>query len=901
MAEVTSIESNDGIIRIHHLRYRLILLLWGCCLVGCALFIGMAWNTDTAFNISNHLSCSIGEGTLIVTPHGFSPVESLHAGDEVFAYDPLSDSVSTEVVQDIRMGQVLRDIMVIRLGKSIIKLTPDHPVLVHNDENDFYGGLVLSGSKRWITASALFIGAELLSAGGERIKVTGISREEVDRVFNLVIPNQHTYLIGSEGIVSADALIDLNNSGYYSSSSGCFASDTLVQKTDGAGEISNFGFGDRVRTRNINQDRLISADIEDFYRIPYQGRMVRIRLFDETLVTTAGHPFWVLYPADRQTDPIPPIDVPFSDLTLPEGQWIAAADLKPGDRLFTLSGDSAEIFSVSDYYDSVDVYNIAVPDSRVYAVGRTGVLVHNKGQAESDSLYSISSESDDRSIRSKSDSSAPPSSLVAPSPVSPSISDSAGSFNTEEYGYIQEPGFVSPYSQPLSTFSIDVDTASYSNIRRMIRSGQIPVRDAVRIEEMINYFSYDYPEPVGTNPYSLSTEIFSAPWSEDHLLLKIGMRAKSIPFDKLPPNNLVFLLDVSGSMNSPDKLPLLKQSLMLLVEQMRPEDTVSLVVYAGAAGLVLPPTSCSQSEKIQTALNSLNAGGSTAGGAGIQLAYNVAQEAFLPDGNNRVILATDGDFNVGPSSEGELVRMIEDKQASGIYLSVLGFGTGNLKDSKMEMLADRGNGNYAYIDSLREAEKTLVKEMAGTLYSAADNVKIQIEFNPEFVGQYRMIGYENRRLETEDFDDDAKDAGEIGVGKQVTMIYEIIPPSLTGEDDTELRYQEQNLRENAGTAGEMAWLKSRYRLPGAEESMLVEQPVDAVVTDWDNLSEDSRFAAALTAFGLVLRDSEFRGNADIDLALELAEETAYGHEDREEFLGMVKVIQWLSGVRKISE
>ncbi|MGZ4156583.1 MAG: YfbK domain-containing protein, partial [Bacteroidia bacterium] len=332
-------------------------------------------------------------------------------------------------------------------------------------------------------------------------------------------------------------------------------------------------------------------------------------------------------------------------------------------------------------------------------------------------------------------------------------------FNTEEYGKINDNEFKEAKRNPLSTFSIDVDRASYSNVRRFITQGSLPPADAVRVEEMINYFSYNYPQPEGDAPFSITTEYTECPWNKKHNLIHIGMQGKQVKLDNMPANNLVFLIDVSGSMDSPDKLPLLKSGLRLLVEQMRPQDKIAIVVYAGNAGTVLPSTSGNNKDKIIEALDNLEAGGSTAGGEGIILAYKTAKENFLTNGNNRVILATDGDFNVGVSSDGELTRMIEKKREDGIFLTVLGFGTGNIKDSKMEQLADKGNGNYAYVDNLLEAKKVLVKEMGGTLLTIAKDVKLQIEFNPSKVKGYRLVGYENRLLNNEDFNDDKKDAG----------------------------------------------------------------------------------------------------------------------------------------------
>ncbi|MEM9897204.1 MAG: von Willebrand factor type A domain-containing protein, partial [Bacteroidota bacterium] len=347
--------------------------------------------------------------------------------------------------------------------------------------------------------------------------------------------------------------------------------------------------------------------------------------------------------------------------------------------------------------------------------------------------------------------------------------------NTEEYATIHENGFKKVLDHALSTFSIDVDAASYSNMRRYIQDGQLPPKDAVRIEEMINYFNYEYKNPAGKDPFSINTEVAVAPWNEKHLIAQIGLQGHKIELENLPASNIVFLLDVSGSMNAPNKLPLLKSAFKLLANELRPQDKVSIVVYAGAAGLVLPPTDGNSKGKIMEALDNLQAGGSTAGGAGIKLAYKIAKENFVVGGNNRVVLATDGDFNVGASSNAEMERLIEDKRKDGVFLTVLGFGMGNYKDSKMETLADKGNGNYAYIDTMKEAKKVLVNEFGGTMFTIAKDVKIQVEFNPAVVQAYRLIGYENRLLNDEDFNDDKKDAGELGSGHTVTALYEIIP------------------------------------------------------------------------------------------------------------------------------
>ncbi len=465
------------------------------------------------------------------------------------------------------------------------------------------------------------------------------------------------------------------------------------------------------------------------------------------------------------------------------------------------------------------------------------------------------------------------------------------SFNTEQYDHMPENDFHATTDSPLSTFSIDVDPASYANVRRFINSGNLPPVDAVRIEEMINYFSYDYPEPKTNEPFSIITEHSTCPWNKDHQLVSIALQAKKIPMSQLPPSNLVFLLDVSGSMNSEDKLPLLKKSIGLLTNQLRSTDKVAIVVYAGNAGLVLPATSGNDKATILQALDQLSAGGSTAGGAGIQLAYKIALENFIPNGNNRVILATDGDFNVGVSSDGELVRIIEEKRTTGIFLTVLGFGTGNLKDSRMEKLADKGNGNYAYIDNIMEANKVLVKEAGGTLFTLAKDVKLQIEFNPQYVKAYKLIGYENRILQHRDFNDDKKDAGDLGSGHTVTALYEIVPAGSDAEFSKvdPLKYQPTQ-KVNTGK-DEMLTVKFRYKDPQSETSKLITRVLAAKkVTPLDNASMNLRFAAAVAGFGLILRDSEHKGNADFKMVTSLAR-AAKGTDhsgDRAAFIQMVE-------------
>lgn len=467
-------------------------------------------------------------------------------------------------------------------------------------------------------------------------------------------------------------------------------------------------------------------------------------------------------------------------------------------------------------------------------------------------------------------------------------------YDTEEYTRIYENEFKEAINNPLSTFSIDVDTASYANIRRFITGNRMPYKDAVRIEEMINYFNYDYPVPKGNHPFSFITEISETPWNNETRLLHIGLQGKKVLLKDIPPQNLVFLIDVSGSMSSPNKLPLLKKAFRLMVNQLRKSDRVAIVVYAGAAGLVLPSTSCSEKKRIIETFERFNAGGSTAGGAGIKLAYKIAGENFNREGNNRVILATDGDFNIGVSNTGELARMIEEKRKSGIYLTVLGFGMGNYKDSRMEQLADRGNGNYAYIDNLLEAKKVLVNEIGGTLQTIAKDVKIQIEFNPARVKEYRLIGYENRIMAARDFNDDKKDAGEMGDGHSVTALYEIVPNN-TKQGKNHLKYSTIQIRDSALAGNEIATIKFRYKKPDCSKSILVVSPIKEKIIRLKESTDNFRFSAAVAQWGMILRDSKFKRNSSYSQVLSLAK-SARG-EDREgyrnEFIRLVEITKAL--------
>ncbi|GEM_PF-39912 len=472
---------------------------------------------------------------------------------------------------------------------------------------------------------------------------------------------------------------------------------------------------------------------------------------------------------------------------------------------------------------------------------------------------------------------------VPPSPPPP---------NTEQYDNINENEYLDPFENPLSTFSIDVDNASYSNVRRFINAGQVPPKDAVRIEELVNYFSYDYPQPNGREPFSITTELAACPWNSSNKLLLVGLQGKKIASENIPPSNLVFLIDVSGSMNEPNKLPLVKSAFRLLVDQLREQDRVSIVTYAGNAGLVLPSTRGDQKGRILSAIEQLEAGGSTAGGAGLMLAYNVARENFTKEGNNRVILATDGDFNVGVSSDDGLVKLIEERRDQGIYLSVVGFGMGNYKDSKMEKLADKGNGNYAYIDNLQEARRVFVSQMAGTLFTIAKDVKIQIEFNPVNVKAYRLIGYENRMLAREDFNDDRKDAGELGSGHSVTALYEIVPADGGREYSKvdRLKYQADHQQTTGRHVDEILTIKLRYKPPTENESKLIAQIVPNDRQTAETASDNLKFAASVAEFGMLLRDSKFKASSNFDQVIRLAQNAKGPDADgyRAEFIRLVE-------------
>ncbi len=471
--------------------------------------------------------------------------------------------------------------------------------------------------------------------------------------------------------------------------------------------------------------------------------------------------------------------------------------------------------------------------------------------------------------------------------------------NNEGYAPFAENNFMMAQAIPLSTFSVDVDAASYSNVRRHINRGQMPPKDAIRTEELINYFSYNYPQPYGNDPVKITTEVGSCPWNEKHRLVRIGLKAKEIPSDNLPASNFVFLIDVSGSMYGATRLDLVKSSLKLLVNNLREKDRVAIVVYSGAAGEALSSTPGSDKQKIREALDNLTAGGSTAGGQGIKLAYKIATQNFIKGGNNRIILCTDGDFNVGVSSNSGLKELIEKERQSGVFLSILGYGMGNYKDDKMQTLSQAGNGNHAYIDNMQEANKVLVNEFGATMYAVAKDVKLQIEFNPSKVQAYRLIGYETRLLNKEDFNDDTKDAGEMGAGHTVTAFYEVVPvgvkSNVIGSVD-QLKYQKNETKKvsSFNPSPDLLTVKLRYKQPDGDTSKKIEMPL--IDNNRNDVSEDFRFASAVAMYGQLLYNSQFKGNSSYDKVLAIAKTGLENDQQgyRREFIRMVETTKGLT-------
>lgn len=485
---------------------------------------------------------------------------------------------------------------------------------------------------------------------------------------------------------------------------------------------------------------------------------------------------------------------------------------------------------------------------------------------------------------------------IMPSPIAPEIQGGGQrpTFDQESYAPSTENAFINAQNDPLSTFSIDVDTASYSNIRRFITSGSLPGSGAVRIEEMINYFSYDYQEPT-KDPFAITTELGPCPWQSDHQLVRIGLKSKDLPPGQLPPSNLVFLIDVSGSMEAANKLPLLKRAMLMLVEQMGADDRIAIVVYAGEDRVVLPPTPASRRPEIIAAIDALSSGGATHAASGIVTAYQLAEQSFMPKGNNRVILASDGDFNVGVTSRDQLKELIETKRTSGVYLTVLGFGMGNYHDDSMEILADAGNGNYAYIDSLLEAKKVLIKERGSNLFALAKDVKIQVEFNPAKVGAYRLLGYENRLLADEDFKDDKKDAGEVGPGQRVTALYEIIPSGAAGIPPVDERKYGRPTVQGEMPA-ELMTIKIRYKPLNQTTSVSQSLAVPASSSDLAATSDDFRFVAAVAGFGMLLKNSTNKGKASYPMMITLAQNAKGQDRDgyRAEFIRLLELAEMLA-------
>ena len=579
----------------------------------------------------------------------------------------------------------------------------------------------------------------------------------------------------------------------------------------------------------------------------------------------------------------------------------AVSGLKPGDYVVTASKSG---------HATMAQKHVKVTAGKVTTVNfQLGRIPQPKPEPAAEEKKEEKSKVMERRVRSKKSmmlmgSAAPAAPARRPMPTptpdraGPPADGPAAAHDTESYDRVYENPFLAAVENPLSTFSIDVDTASYANVRRFLNQSRMPPKDAVRIEEFINYFNYQYPDPEGKHPFSVTMEISDCPWNDAHRLVHIGLQGKKIAIDKLPNSNLVFLLDVSGSMSSPNKLPLLKAAFKLLVKNLRKEDRVAIVVYAGAAGLVLPSTPGNEKEKIFAALDKLQAGGSTAGGAGIKLAYKTARDNFIENGNNRIILATDGDFNVGASSDSEMVRLVEEKRNEGVFLTTLGFGMGNYKDSKMEKLADKGNGNYAYIDSILEAKKVLVTEMGGTLLTIAKDVKLQIEFNPAKVKGYRLIGYENRMLRKEDFDDDTKDAGELGAGHTVTALYELIPAGSAEEipGSSKLKYQKSGASTTAQNSNELMTVKLRYKAPKEDKSQLIVQPLEDKGVVLAKTSDNFRWSAGVATFGLLLRGSQFKGSSSYKLAKRLAEGARGKDENgyRHEFIKLVEKAELLA-------
>lgn len=551
------------------------------------------------------------------------------------------------------------------------------------------------------------------------------------------------------------------------------------------------------------------------------------------------------------------------------------------------------LFGCSNSQEQSEIHNGVKPHPAASAVHGEITTVTDKVTAETNMVLQREVAGLKQKTVSNSYTTMPARTMIA----TDSVIGTPAPWNRESYNALTENGFIATANDSLSTFSIDVDTASYSNIRRFINQNTLPPTGAVRIEEMINYFSYSYPEPTGKHPFSITGELGPCPWNKKHKLVRIGLKAKNIAAKDLPPSNLVFLIDVSGSMSAPGKLPLLKRSLKMLAGQLDKDDRISIVVYAGTNCVILEPTPGSEQKKIMAAIDGLGAGGSTHASSGIITAYKLAGQVYMPKGNNRIILASDGDFNVGVTSRGELQKLIEEKRKSGIYLTVLGFGMGNYHDDTMEILADKGNGNYAYIDNLLEAKKVMVKEMTGTMFTLARDVKIQVEFNPAKVAAYRLIGYENRALTDEDFNNDQKDAGEIGVGHRVTALYELIPVGSTDVPSVDpLKYRKVTGTIQPKYQSEIMTIKLRYKPLDTTKSILLSKVITSNTIPLLQTSDDFRFAAAVAEFGMVLKHSKFQNNLNFAKIIPLAKQ-ARGTDNegyRAEFIRLLETSQLLA-------
>jgi len=635
------------------------------------------------------------------------------------------------------------------------------------------------------------------------------------------------------------------------------------------------------------EDRIVKGKVTDEKGMPIAGASIICEATKSATVTDASGNFSIKLGASCKTLRVAYIGYESQEIKL-EKQTFISVSLKPAktslDEVVVVGYSAQRKKYLAGSVAAIQAKNYSGQKSAEYFLqGKAAGLQVSNGYIAMDN----NSVNDNRGKIRRSDST--------------KVADKE--FNTEDYDKITENEFLATNNNPLSTFSIDVDAASYSNVRRFINQGQMPPAGAVRIEEMVNYFSYEYPQPTDNKPFSVNTEIANCPWNNQNYLVSIGLQGKKIPVENLPPSNLVFLIDVSGSMMGENRIGLVKSSLKLLVDQLRPLDKVSIVVYAGNAGLVLPTTSGDKKTTIKAAIDNLEAGGSTAGGAGIKLAYKVAKENFKKEGNNRVILCTDGDFNVGISSTDALERMIEEERKSGVFLTVLGYGMGNYKDNRMQILADKGNGNHAYIDGITEAKKVLVNEFGGTLFTIAKDVKLQIEFNPSKVQAYRLIGYENRMLAKEDFNNDAKDAGELGSGHTVTALYEVIPVGVKSDFISSvdaLRYAKEAKPKPVQKSDELLFVKLRYKQPDSDTSMLIEHVVSDKPIKLSATTNNFRFAASVAAFGMLLRNSKFKSDASYESVLDLAS-GAIGKDKegyRNEFVALVEKVEQLAAAKQ---